>query len=89
MVYKCFDKKSSATCVRSENLATRNEFSGGAATRLKTLTTQDKSAIEKKIISNQQLAEEIHKTIIRKFSKKKVYSSFKDYTCGADLAVCS
>ena len=67
----------------------RNEFAGGAVTRLKTLATQAKSAIEKKIILNQQLAEEIHKTIIRMFSKKNVYSSFKDCTCGADLAVCS
>ena len=70
MVSKCFDKKSSATCVRSENLATRNEFSGGAATRLKTLATQDKSAIEKKIISNQQLAEEI-KQLLGSFPKKR------------------
>ena len=30
----------------------------------------------KKIIPNQQLGEELHKTIIRKFEKQKVQSSF-------------
>ena len=27
---------------------------------------------------NEQLAEELHKAIIRKFKKRKVYSAFKD-----------
>ena len=35
---------------------------------------------------NQQLAEELHKTIIRKLKKRKVYSAFKDNIWGADLA---
>ena len=35
---------------------------------------------------NEQLAEELHKSIIRKFKKGKVYSAFKDNMCGADLA---
>ena len=30
------------------------------------------------IISNKELAEELHKTIIRKFKKRKVQSSFTD-----------
>ena len=33
-----------------------------------------------------QLAEELHKPIIRKFKKRKVYSGFKDNIWGADLA---
>ena len=33
-----------------------------------------------------QLTEELHKPIIRKFKKRKVYSGFKDNVCGADLA---
>ena len=37
-------------------------------------------------MSNQQLANELHKTIIRKFMKRKVYSSFKDNIWGIDLA---
>ena len=38
------------------------------------------------ILSNQQLAEELHKSIIRKFEKQKVHSSFIDNSWGADLA---
>ena len=35
---------------------------------------------------NEQLAEELHKPIIRKFKKRKVYSAFKDNIWGVDLA---
>ena len=34
----------------------------------------------------EQLVKELHKSIIRKFKKRKVYSGFKDNICGADLA---
>ena len=37
-------------------------------------------------IKNKQLADELHKPIIRKFKKRKVYSSFQDNVWGADLA---
>ena len=37
-------------------------------------------------LQNQQLAEELHKLIIRKFEKRKVYSTLKDNIWGADLA---
>ena len=40
----------------------------------------------KSIPQNDQLAEELHKPIIRKFKKRKVYSAFKDNICSADLA---
>ena len=36
--------------------------------------------------SNYQLANELHKPIIRKFNKRKVYSSFRDNIWGVDLA---
>ena len=36
--------------------------------------------------NNLQLAQELHKPIIRKFKKRKVYSGFKDNIWGADLA---
>ena len=42
-----------------------------------------------KSMSNQQLADEFHKPIIRNFKRRKVYSSyssFKDNMWGADLA---
>ena len=35
---------------------------------------------------NQQLANKLHKPIIRKFKKRKVYSSFKDNILAVDLA---
>ena len=38
------------------------------------------------IKQNIQLADELHKPIIRKFKKRKVYSSFRDNIWGADLA---
>ena len=55
MVCKFFDKKSS----------------DGAATlaRSETLATRDKSAIKYKNMPHQQLAEELHRPIIRKFRK--------------------
>ena len=34
----------------------------------------------------EQLAEELHKSIIRKFKKRKVYLAFQDNILGADLA---
>ena len=39
-----------------------------------------------KSIPNQQLANELHKPIIRKFKKIKVYFSFKDNIYGLELA---
>ena len=36
--------------------------------------------------TNYQLANELHKPIIRKFKKRKVYSSFRDNIWGVDLA---
>ena len=35
---------------------------------------------------NEELAEELHKPIIRNFKKRTVYSAFKDNILGADLA---
>ena len=40
----------------------------------------------KSMPQNEQLADEFHKPIIRKFKKRKVYSAFKDNIWGADLA---
>ena len=40
---------------------------------------------DKSVSKNQQLAEELHKPIIRKFKKRKVHSTFKDNIWGVDL----
>ena len=62
MVYKFFDKKSSGVTT-----------SGGAVTRAhsETLDTQDKSAIENKITSNQQSSEALRKPINKKLKNEK------------------
>ena len=44
------------------------------------------SGIKNEIKENQQLVDELLKTIIRKFRKKKVYSSFKNHIWVVDLA---
>ena len=57
IVYKCFDKKTSGSGIKNEN------------------------------VSNKEFAEELPKSIIRKFKKRKVHSSFIDNIWGADLAI--
>ena len=42
--------------------------------------------LKNEIKQNQQLAEELHKPIIKKFFKRRAYSLFKDNNWGADLA---
>ena len=42
-------------------------------------------AIKIQIMQNEELAEELHKSIIRKFQKRKVHSSFIDNIWDADL----
>ena len=53
------------------------------------IASPDKKSVgsgPKLIPQNEQLADELHKPIIRKFKKRKVYSAFKDNIWGADLA---
>ena len=45
------------------------------------------SGIKNENVSNKELAEELPKSIIRKFKKRKVHSSFIDNIWGADLAI--
>ena len=49
------------------------------------VTLANKSAI-KSIPENEQLAEELHKPITRKFEKREVYSAFKDNIWAAESA---
>ena len=57
VVYKFFDKKTSALRTRSDTLASRNKFAGGG--------------IENVNISNKELAEKLHKLIIKIFKKRR------------------
>ena len=43
-------------------------------------------AKKSQIFLNQHLAEELRKPVIIKFEQRKVYPSFKDNICGADLS---
>ena len=70
MVYKFFDKKSTA-----EPSSLERTGSG--------IATAGPSALAR---SSSILADELHKPIIRKFDKGKVYSQFKDNIWGVDLA---
>ena len=45
-----------------------------------------RSGIANNSKQNIQLAKELHKTIIKNFKKRNVYSGFKDNIWGADLA---
>ena len=45
-----------------------------------------RAGIKNKIKQNQQLANKLHEPIIRKFKKRKVYSSFNDNIWDVDLA---
>ena len=49
-------------------------------------TLANKLTFNNETKQNPQLAEELHKPIIRNFKKVTVYSSFKDNICGAVLA---
>ena len=44
------------------------------------------TTLAKRSATNKQLAEELHKRIIKKFEKRTVYSAFKVNIWGADLA---
>ena len=44
------------------------------------------SGVKKLKDSSLILADELHKSVIKKFNKRKVYSQFKDNIWGADLA---
>ena len=57
-----------------------------ASPNKKSVGSSAKRVNTKIIPQNEQLAEELHKTIIRKFKKRKVYSTFKDNIWGVDLA---
>ena len=65
------------------NIAKIQKYDGyqcGLASMIYKLSDENSScgAIKSEIVLNQQLAEELHKPIIRKFENQKVYSSFKD-----------
>ena len=77
MVYKFFDKTSTArpTAEPSALARSSSKCTGSGFKKLKNRTKPSSSI----------LADELHKPIIRKFNKRKVYSQFKDNLWGVDL----
>ena len=73
--YRSFYKNSTATCANKfilfANKSAVNNLDG---------------AIEIEGLSNQQSAVELHKLIVRKFEKRKVYASLKEYIWRVDQA---
>ena len=72
MVYKVFDKKSQGSGRHSSSTSYRPSSSAFQ------VANNNKENIH--------LADELHKPIIRKFKKRKVFSSFRDNIWGVDLA---
>ena len=74
MVDKFFDKKATAD-------PSAKHVMGSGVKKLK--DTAKPSSLER---SSSILADELHKPVIKKFNKRKVYSQFKDNIWGVDLA---
>ena len=74
MVYKFFDKKATVE-------PSAKHVMGSGVKKLKDMAKP--SSLE---LSSSVLADELHKPVIKKFNKRKVYSQFKDNIWGVDLA---
>ena len=61
-------------------------YQRGLASMVYNLFDKKSKGINNEIKQNEQLAEELHEPIIKKFKRRKVYSSFKDNIWVADLA---
>ena len=62
------------------------KFFDKKSTSLTDKPTEGSGVNTKLTLQNQQLAEELHKPIIKKFEKRKVHAAFKDNIWSADLA---
>ena len=76
MVYNFFDKKSAL-------LTDKSAAGCGVNMHANNKIKQNKRPLD---LAMQQLTEELHKPISKKFKKTKVYSEFKGNIWGADLA---
>ena len=70
MVYKFFDKK----------------YTAGPTAKPSSLERSSLDRMGSGIASSSILADELHKPVIKKFNKRKVYSQFRDNIWGVDLA---
>ena len=90
--YKDFTKRTQSDKVlrdKAFELASNPKYDGhqkGLASMVYKFFDEKSTGIGINSISNKQLANELHKPIIRKFKRRKVNSSFKDNIWGTDLA---
>ena len=90
--YKDFTKRTQSDKVlrdKAFELASNPKYDGhqkGLASMVYKFFDKKSTGIGINSISNKQLANELHKPIIRKFKRRKVNSSFKDNIWGTDLA---
>ena len=94
--FKDLKRKTAADVLRDKafNIAKNSKYDGyqrGVASMVykffdKNTKGSGVTLANKSIPQNEQLAEELHKPIIRKFNKRKVYSAFKYNIWAADLA---
>ena len=89
--FKDLPKKTAADkvlCNKTFNIVKNPKYDGyqrGLASMVLDKKTAG-GAVKNGIMQNIELAEQLHKPIVRKFEKRKVHSSFKDNIWGADLA---
>ena len=76
MVYKFFDKKSTAGPTATPSSLERSSLERSSLERMGSGIARDSSI----------LADELHKPVMKKFNKRKVYSQIKNNICGVDLA---
>ena len=74
-------------CDKTVNIAKNKKYGGYQRGINKFFDKKSSSGgIRNKNMSNQELAEELHKPMIKKFEKRKVHSSFINNIWGAGLA---
>ena len=76
MVYKFFNKKSTS-------LSDKSVPGSGVNTHANDKIKQNQHPLD---LSTRQLAEKLHRPIIKNFNKRTFYSGFRDNIWGADLA---
>ena len=83
MVYKFFDKKSMGSGTAKPSSLERVKKLKDMAKPTTKSSALVRSSLER---SSSILADELHKSVIKKFNKRKEYSQFKDNIWGVDLA---
>ena len=85
MLYNLFHKKSFDANILGGAIIRRNK----SVIKIKFTSNQcasELACIAKVFDRTRKLVEQLHKPVLRKLEKRKIYPYFKDIICGADLA---